>query len=321
MKLQTRMILDVDTGIDDALAILFALLSPDIKLEGLTTGYGNINVDQATENTLRLIQLANCGYDVPVAKGASKPLEREYDGGVPHIHGSNGIGDAVIPETQQHIVELSAAEFIVKTVNENPGEITLVTVGRLTNLAHALKLDPSIGSKIKKVVVMGGNVYVPGNATPLSEANLHGDPEAAAFVFASDAPLTIVGLDVSQKTRLTQAHLDLLNRQATEKNREIVAFLNDSLDIYFDFYEYSNQFIRECPMHDPLAVLVAINPSLVKVQTLNAVIDCASTINPGMIVTDRRVRSSVGRPIDFCVEVDSARAMNELLTVFNGKGR
>jgi len=321
MKLHTRMILDVDTGIDDALAILLALLSPDIKVEGLTTGHGNINADQATENTLRLIQLANCGYEVPVAKGADKPLEREYDGGVPHIHGSNGIGDAIIPETRQRPVTETAAQFIVRTVNENPGEITLVTVGRLTNLALALKLDPSIGSKCKKVIVMGGNVYVPGNATPLSEANLHGDPEAAAFVFASNAHITVVGLDISQQTRLTQAHLDLLNRQATEKNRDIIQFLNDSLDIYFDFYEQSNQFIRECPMHDPLAVLVAINPSLVKVEKLNAVIDTTSELNAGMIVTDRRVRSTVGRPINFCVDVDSARAMNELLSVFNAKGR
>lgn len=321
MKMQTRMILDVDTGIDDALAILFALLSPEIKLEGLTTGYGNIDVDQATENTLRLIKLANCGYEVPVAKGSAKPLEQEFKGGVPHIHGSNGIGNAIIPETSQRPIAESAAEFIVRTVNENPGEITLVTVGPLTNLAHALKLDPTIGRKMKKVVIMGGNVFVPGNVTPLSEANLHCDPEAAAFVFAADAPIMVVGLDVTQKTRLKQSHLDMLNRQATNSNRDIVNFLNDSLDIYFDFYQKYNHFIRECPMHDPLAVLVAINPSLVKVQTFNAIIDTESTLNAGMIVTDRRVRPSVGRPIDFCIDVDSDRAINELLAVFNRKER
>lgn len=311
-----RMLLDVDTGIDDALAILYALLSPQIKVEGITTGFGNTDVVQATENTLRVIQVANCGYEVPVAMGAAGPLSRVFPGAVPHIHGHNGIGDAVLPASPNQPVKESAAEFIVRKVNEAPGELILVTVGRLTNLALALQLDPAIVTKFKKVVIMGGAVFVPGNITPVSEANLYGDPEAAAFVFESDLPITIVGLDVTQQTRLTKEHMLHLSREIDADKREIYDFLDAALERYFDFYAFSNHFEGECPMHDPLAVIVAVNPSIVQVETMNAVIDCGNGYTAGMIITDRRVRSVVGRPVDFCLEVDKEKAIAELLSVF-----
>ncbi|OBZ17931.1 nucleoside hydrolase [Bacillus sp. FJAT-26390] len=311
-----RMLLDVDTGIDDALAILYALLSPEIKVEGITTGFGNIDVEQATENTLRVIQVANCGYEVPVAKGASGPLSRVFPGAVHHIHGHNGIGDAVLPASPQQLLEETAAQFIVRKVNESPGELTLVTVGRQTNLALALQLDPSIENKFKKVVIMGGSVFVPGNITPVSEANFYGDPEAAALVFESKLPITIVGLDVTQQTRLTKKHMAYLSREIAEDKQEILDFLNVALEPYFDFYAFSNHFDGECAMHDPLAVIVAINPSLVRIESMNAVIDCGTGYTAGMIITDRRVRSTVGRPVDFCLEVDREKAIAQLLSVF-----
>ncbi|MGO4538288.1 nucleoside hydrolase [Paenibacillus sp. 2TAB19] len=312
-----RMILDVDTGVDDAAAILFALLSPDIKVEGITTGFGNIDMEQATENTLRVIRLANCGYEVPVAAGAAAPLKRAFKGAVPHIHGHNGIGDADLPRSPQKLLEESAADFIIRMASENPGELTLVTVGRLTNLALALMKDPSVADKLKRVFVMGGTVFAPGNATPVSEANLHGDPEAAALVFESSVPLTVVGLDVTQKTRLSRSHLAYLSQHASEERQPIVKFLTESMEVYFDFYNKSNNFLGECPMHDPLAVLVALNPSLVQVQTLPAVIDCGSGLTAGMIITDRRVKPTVGRAVEICVEVDSERAIQQLLSVYS----
>ncbi|WP_028610888.1 nucleoside hydrolase [Paenibacillus harenae] len=321
MSNRSRMLLDVDTGIDDALAILYALLSPEIKVEGITTGFGNIDVEQATDNTLRIIQLANCGYEVPVAVGAAGPLERIFHGGVPHIHGNNGIGDAILPVPSQKPVDESAAAFIVRKVNENPGELILVTVGRLTNLALALQLDPGIANKFKKVVMMGGTVLAPGNVTPVSEANLYGDPEAASIVFESGLPITVVGLDVTQKTRLTRRHMEQLAVEAKTGDREIIAFMDEALRKYFDFYAFSNHFEGECPMHDPLAVLVAMHPSLVRIETMNAVIDCGTGYTAGMVVTDRRVRSTVGRPVDFCMEVDVERAMDKLLSVFKRGGR
>lgn len=308
--------LDVDTGVDDAAAILFALLTPEIKVEGITTGFGNIGMEQATENTLRVIQLAGCRYEVPVAAGAAAPLDREFKGAVPHIHGNNGIGDAILPESPQRPLSESAADFIVRMAGEHPGELTLVTVGRLTNLAMALMKDPSVADKLKKVVVMGGAIYAPGNATPVSEANLHGDPEAAALVFESNVPLTVVGLDVTQKTRLTRAHLEYLSKHAPASKQPIIHFLTESMEVYFDFYNRSNNFLGECPMHDPLAVLVALNPSLVHIQPLPAVIDCGSGLTAGMVITDRRVRPNVGRLVDCCIEVDSERAIRQLLYAF-----
>ncbi|MDQ8735333.1 nucleoside hydrolase [Paenibacillus sp. LHD-38] len=192
----------------------------------------------------------------------------------------------------------------------------LVTVGRLTNLALALQLDPSISSKFKKVVIMGGTVFAPGNITPVSEANLYGDPEAAALVFESDLPITIVGLDVTQQTRLTKSHMQYLSREVAADKREIFNFLDAALECYFDFYAFSNHFEGECPMHDPLAVIVAVNPTLVHVETMNAVVDCGIGFTAGMIITDRRVRSVVGRPVDICLEVDKEKAIAELLSVF-----
>ncbi|MCK9861381.1 nucleoside hydrolase [Paenibacillus sp. ATY16] len=316
MNTKTRIILDVDTGIDDALAILYALLSPEIHVEGLTTGFGNINVEQATENTLRLIKLANCGYEVPVAAGASGPLKREYAGPVPHIHGYNGIGDAEIPPTEQRPLKESAAEFIVRKAHELPGELVVITVGRMTNLALALSLDPSISGKIRQVVVMGGTVFAPGNVTPVSEANLWGDPEAAQQVFRSEVPLTIVGLDVTLETRLSKGHLAQLRQLAPDNKRPIVDFLHTSLEKYFDFYLQTNQYLGECPMHDPLAVLVAVNPSLVNTRVMHADIDCGHDLTAGMIITDRRVIPAVGREITFCLEVDADRALRQMLSVF-----
>ncbi|MGO4106692.1 nucleoside hydrolase [Paenibacillus sp. YAF4_2] len=316
MSEKTHIILDVDTGIDDALAILYALLSPDIHVEGLTTGFGNIDVGQATENTLRLIKLANCGYEVPVAAGAAGPLKREYAGPVPHIHGHNGIGDAELPPSEQQPLKESAAEFIVRKAYEMPGQLVVVTVGRMTNLALALALDPAIASKIKKVVVMGGTVFAPGNVTPVSEANLWGDPEAAAQVFRSEVPLTIVGLDVTLQVRLSRSHLDQLRRLAPAQKQPIVDFLHVALERYFDFYLESNQYLGECPMHDPLAVLVAVNPSLVATREWHADIDCGQGHTAGMIITDRRVNPKVGRVITFCLEVEEDRALRQMLSVF-----
>lgn len=316
MSNKTRMILDVDTGIDDALAILYALLSPEIKMEGITTGFGNIHVGQATENTLRLIKLSNCGYDVPVAAGAAGPLERTYGGPVPQVHGHNGIGEAEIPPTEQQPLEESAADFIIRKAHELPGELVIVTVGRMTNLALALKKDPSIAGKIKRNVIMGGTVFAPGNVTPVSEANLWGDPEAAAHVFNSAVPVTVVGLDVTMKTLLTKDHLAHLGRYAPAHKQEIVKFLQESMELYFDFYRQSNNFLGECPMHDPLAVLVAINPSLVSIRKMNAVIDTGTGLTAGMIITDRRANSTIGREVEFCMDVDSDKALRQMLSVF-----
>ncbi|WP_042160752.1 nucleoside hydrolase [Paenibacillus gorillae] len=311
-----RIILDVDTGIDDAVAVLYALLSPDIELVGITTVFGNIEVEQATENTLRLIKLANCGYEVPVAMGASKPLAREYSGPVPHIHGHNGIGDVELPKSEQQPLEESAEDFIIRKAHELAGELIIVPVGRMTNVANAVQKDPSIAKLINRVVIMGGTVFAPGNVTPVSEANFWGDPEAAAVLFNSELAITVVGLDVTMKVKLTRQHLEQLLQNAPSEKREVALFLQQSMDRYIQFYGESSGFLGACAMHDPLAVLVAVDPSLVRTQTLKAVIDCGHDLTAGMIITDRRFNSDIGREIEFCLEVEAERSLSQLLSVF-----
>ncbi|MCD9023590.1 nucleoside hydrolase [Cohnella silvisoli] len=311
-----RVIIDVDTGIDDALTILYALKSKEIRVEGITTVFGNIDVDQATDNTLRIIQLADPGYDVPVARGADRPYKRSLTGFADSVHGENGIGNVKLPPASQTAVAESAAEFIVRMVNENPGEIVLVATGRMTNLAFALKLDEQLPFKVKSVAIMGGTVHAPGNVTPVAEANFWGDPEAADAVMQSGLPITMVGLDVTMRTHITQQHLDLLNRFGKEENKAIIAFMQQSLAHYFGFYTDSNNYIGSAPMHDPLTLLVAVDPGLVKTQTMKVSIDCGDSISAGMVVADLRTKPSMGRDIQVCVDVDAQRAERQFLSVF-----
>ncbi|MFC4779448.1 nucleoside hydrolase [Paenibacillus sp. GCM10023252] len=308
------MIIDADTGIDDALAILYALKSPEIDLIGITTVFGNTSVEQATDNTLRLLKLA--GADVPVAMGAAKPLARPWPGTVAEVHGENGIGDAQLAPSDQQPLGESAAEFLVRKANELAGELVIVPVGRMTNLAEALRLDPELPRKVKQVVIMGGNVYAPGNITPTSEANFFGDPESADLVMQSGLPIIMVGLDVTMKTIFNQGHLDVLNRSAQPENRELVQFLNEALPFYFTFYQKVNNFVAGCAMHDPLAVMVAVNPTLVRTQTMRVQIECESTRVPGMVIADLRAKPSAGTAVQVCVEVNAEAALNQLLAVF-----
>lgn len=170
-----KMLIDCDTGIDDSIAILFALKRPDVRVLGITTGCGNIDAYQAAENSIRLIHLAKPGYEVPVAVGANAPLVGPWEGPVPHIHGANGIGNAELPPADQKPAAEAGWDMIVRLARENPGELTVVTLGRMTNLALALEKEPALPRLVKNVVAMGGAVRAPGNVSPVSEANIAGD--------------------------------------------------------------------------------------------------------------------------------------------------
>lgn len=312
-----KMIIDADTGIDDALAILYAIKSPRIDLEAVCTVFGNIDVEQATDNTLRLIKLAGKEGRIAVIKGANKGLRREFPGSKSDVHGENGIGGAVIPPSDQQPTGEAAADFYIRMANERPGELTLVLMGRMTNLALALEKDPSIADKFRSVVVMGGNVLVPGNITPAAEANFWGDPEAAQVLVAAEGlPLTVVGLDVTMETLLTRGELEELERSCKEEDKPVAAFLKDCFSVYFDFYGMVNKLDNACPMHDPLAVIAAVRPELVTCQTLLASISCGDPLTAGMVVTDRRVTPSVGHPVSFALEVDAPAVTEELFSVF-----
>lgn len=311
-----RTIIDCDTGIDDSVAILFALRHPEIHVEGITTGCGNTSVDQATENVLRLLKLAGLPYEIPVAKGAGQPLEGTWDGPVVRVHGSNGIGGIELPPSEQRPLDEPASDFIVRMARENPGELTVITLGRMTNLALALQKELALPKLVKNVVSMGGVIYGAGNTSPVAEANIAGDPEAADQVIMAGFDLTMVGLDVTMKTRITRQRLEFLRAHCSASNRCVVDYLHGALEYYLGYYRTQDFAFDHCPVHDPLAVLVAINPGLVSLKKLPTRIECGGQYCRGKVVVDERPHHFDAPFVTHCLEVAGDWAAEELLSAF-----
>jgi inosine-uridine nucleoside N-ribohydrolase len=250
-----KIIIDTDPGIDDAMAILFAFRAPDIEVLGLTTVFGNVSAERATLNALTLSQLA--GFRVPVAKGADAPVIMEPRKHADYVHGQDGFGNIDWPDAQTQRDPRSAPHFIVDTVNAHPGEVTLVALGPLTNLALALELDPDIAAKVKEVVLMGGTVHETGNVSPVAEANLINDPHAGDAVFGADWPVTMIGLDVTHQVLLKSGVLERI----AAANPEQGGFLNKAAQHYFDFYREA-MGIDGCYFHDAATIAYVLDPSL-----------------------------------------------------------
>ena len=248
--------LDCDTGIDDALAIAYLARSPSLQLVGVGTVSGNIDAATAARNTLDLLDVLGLG-DVPVAIGEHDFTTRAYSGGAPHVHGDNGIGGVVLPPSPRATHEQDAAHLLVTLARQHPGQIRVLAIGPLTNLARALEIEPDLPRLVRDVIVMGGAFLVPGNVTPLAEANIHNDPEAADAVFAADWAVTLVPLDVTTGHRFLQEHLDELLLAPAP-----YASIGKMLDTYFDFYAtvYGS---RVAILHDPLAAAVLSGESQV----------------------------------------------------------
>ncbi|TJY43325.1 nucleoside hydrolase [Cohnella pontilimi] len=310
----TRIILDVDTGIDDALALLYAVKSDDIQLEGVTTVFGNVSVEQATVNTLQVLELAGAPASVPVVKGADRPLVRKWEGPVVHIHGDNGLGGFRLPPPSRQAAEGRAAEYLVRKINELGRDLTLVFVGRLTNLAHALAIDPSIAGKVNRLVLMGGALRAPGNVTPTAEANIWGDPEAAHRVFESGMPITMVGLDVTMQTVMKEEHVALVKRKAGTAGERTAEFIEQILAYYFSAYEKQNGFYGS-PLHDLLAVAVAGDPTLVGTEELAVKIETKGELSSGATIGDLRGKPDYAVNASVCVSVDSERFLSRFIDV------
>src|SRR5271165_6432610 len=202
-----RIIIDTDPGVDDALAILLALRSPEFKVEAITPVAGNVPLEFTLANALRLVEIAG-RTDVPVAAGASHPLVRRLIT-ADYVHGNNGLGGVEFPLPRIKPVSETAAEIIRRIVRSSPGEISIVAVGPLTNVATALRADPDLAPMIRSIVLMGGSLSG-GNITPAAEFNFYVDPEAARIVFDAGVPLTMVGLDVTRQVLLTDEHINAL---------------------------------------------------------------------------------------------------------------
>jgi len=256
------LILDVDTGIDDALALLYAAAGEEAELVGVTTVAGNVEIEHVTRNTLAVLELAGRG-EVEVAVGAAAPLARALTP-TPETHGPEGIGRATVPPPRAAPSGRGAAQLIVETARARPGEVTLVALGPLTNVAAALLWEPRLPRLLKRLAIMGGTFREAGNTTPVTEWNMTVDPEAAACVlrrFGRDgAPLPLLmGLDVTQRAAILPRHLAALRERAGDC--ALVRFVEDSLDFYFDFHERYDGF-RGAHVHDPFVVGSVLDPAL-----------------------------------------------------------
>ena len=250
-----KILIDTDPGIDDAMAIHLAFAHPGLEVVGLTTIFGNVHVDKATRNALALVEMA--GADCPVAEGAAAPLVRPLEPPGYYVHGDEGFGHLGAPKPRRRAAPLSAAEFIVETLRNQPHEITLVPVGPLTNIALALQLDPEITQKVDRVVIMGGAVDCRGNVTEWAEANIWHDPHAASEVLTAPWPVTLVGLDVTERTRCGPMDFARL----ADKSPRIGGFLNEAVQFYFDWHRRKDVH-DGCFLHDPCAVLAVTEPAL-----------------------------------------------------------
>ena len=248
-------IIDTDPGVDDAMAVLYAAAHPGLDLVGLTTVFGNVPVTTATRNALVLAGLT--GRAIPVAEGAARPMARPAPAYPDHVHGPEGLGDMAPHAPHARPDDRPAARFLVDATAARPGAVTLCAIGPLTNLAEALALDPSIAGRTAGVVVMGGAVECPGNATPHAETNIWCDPHAAEAVLGADWPVTMVGLDVT--TRVTCSAADLAHLAA--RSPRIGGFLSRAAQFYIRFHR-AKHGLDGCHMHDPAALVALTDPGL-----------------------------------------------------------
>lgn len=274
-----RIIIDTDPGTDDAMALLLALNSPEVSVEAVTVVAGNVVAEQGLKNALKIMSLAG-RCDIPAAKGSAGPLDQKLIT-CEFIHGANGLAD-MEPEAQSCQADRrSAPDLIIELVRRYPGEITIVTLGPLTNIALAVSKDPAIARIVKEVVVMGGSLSG-GNSTAAAEANIYGDPEAAQIVFNAGWPLTMVGLDVANRTVFTRKHLDKLASARGPQNDFAAAVLEYLIKA--DEERFSG---TGTPMFDPLAMGAAIDPTLIKTQDMRVDVETKGEFTRGETVANR----------------------------------
>ena len=258
---KTKVIYDTDPGVDDAMALYYALAHPAIEVVGITTTYGNVTVEQAATNALYLVDIT--ARKIPVTQGVKTPWMKSGEKPPAHIHGADGLGNLPnrVP-THSTLDVRSSAQFIADMARAHPGEITLVAVGPLGNLALALKLEPALPQLVREVIIMGGAITEPGNVSPVAEANIWGDPHAADKVFTAGWKLTMAGLDVTHQVVMP---VSLFRQIAAHQNHLATDTLLHAVDFYANFY--SNLYphiakIHGCYGHDVLAFIFLTNPEL-----------------------------------------------------------
>lgn len=305
-----KTILDLDTGIDDALALAYALGSPELELIGVTGTYGNVLMKDGVANNLALLDLF-ARADVPVFHG--EPHASAKDGFEvleisAFIHGANGIGEVDLPASERAVDDRGAVDFLVDSVREHGDDLVIVATGPMTNLAAAIDRDPEFAANAR-IVIMGGALTVPGNVRPWAEANINQDPEAADKLFRSGADVTMIGLDVTLQTLLTYDETKQWRELGTDAGR----VLADMTDYYIKAYDTTAPHLGGCGLHDPLAVGVAVDPSLVTVIEHNMKVDVDGETRGRTIGDEVRLNDPV-KNVKVAVGVDVERFLSEFMS-------
>ena len=315
-----RVIIDTDPGIDDALALILAFRSPELKVEAITTVSGNVPLEDATRNALQILEVLDLPEPPLIACGAARPLVREPFP-ARHVHGEDGLGDIAgltnpdgsprYPQPTLSPVDASAVESILSLLSESPGEISIVALGPLTNIALALEANPIAFAQVQEVILMGGAVDGIGNVTETAEFNFYADPDAASQVIRSRTPIAVVGLDVTTRTLLTPVALETRTRDRPDR---VAQFITDISSKYFEV-SLQRRGLSGCPLHDPLAVGVAIDRSFVTLEAFQANVETEGRLTTGMLVADRRKRTAQPAvpTIRAAVDVHSDRFINFFL--------
>lgn len=336
------LLIDCDTGIDDSVALLYACASPEAEILAVTCCSGNVHADDVARNTLAVLELAG-RVDIEVAIGRPMPLLRPLEI-TPETHGPQGIGHAELPPPSRPVSARHGVDVIVETARARPGEVTLVTLGPLTNLATAIIREPDLPRLLRRWVLMGGCFRVAGNTTPREEWNIHCDPDAARITFAAFGraapnlrPIAL-GLDVTERNPMVPDHLVALARRAGSRpddslalargedpmrtarsaaSNPIVRFLADALRFYMEFHARHDGFYG-AHIHDALALATALDPTLVRTEALTVDVETQGRITTGETVADFRHRW--GRPpnCDVAVSADSAAFLDRLIERVGG---
>ena len=299
----TKLIIDTDPGIDDAMAIFYAIANSEIDLLGLTTVFGNVTTPQATRNALFLIEVAN--VNVPVSSGLHQPRSLPSFPPSSNVHGDEGFGPLQFIEPKGQPITENAPEFLVRMAKEHRGEIILCAIGPLTNVAAAIDIDPNFCQNLKGIVIMGGSLAVGGNITAAAEANIYHDPHAAEHVFKYGCNITLVGLDVTDRVICSRQYFKEL---ALESPR-IGGILNKMTDFYINFYESIGK-INGCSLHDPSALVACVNEDFFE-STPHKLRVVLSGDRIGETVSDK---NSVRADVDVCIGVNVSGVKNNFFS-------
>lgn len=303
-----RVIIDTDPGIDDAAAILMALGAPELQVDALTTVFGNASIVDCTLNALRVLEAAS-RPDISVYRGVGRPFNFKEPAFAPHIHGADGLGNSNLEGPALQTQYRHAVLEIIDRVLGSPGEITFVCLGRQTNLALAISVEPRVAAALKEVVVMGGAMNVPGNATPVASANIWGDPEAADIVYRSGAKIVQVGLDVCNLVEISAEEQQRVWLTKTPASK----LLENATPFIIEAYRRDNRLLHPdgVKYNDVTAMAYVVEPSLFERKELYVRIETHGSLTRGQTVADQTGVTGQLPNVTMAVDV-KARRLAEL---------